>query len=243
MYFLVDDKTKIIFAWSPKCGCSHIKRIFKFLYNNNVDVDDYLLHTDDNHELPIDIENYTTIIISRNPYKRIISGFLDKYNITGYFRDRWKYETLTFSMFINELLKEEWTMIEPCHFTAQTDNLNTQTDNLITQTDNFDRLVIRSECIKIFDIENIDYTYIENLYNKKIPEIVLHKKEGHERKIHDITIDKCVCDLNIDEYYNCNVNIEYFYNEELQNKILKFYENDFHFFKTLGIDYSIASPL
>ena len=33
MYFLVDNENKIIFGWSAKCGCSHIKKLFHFLKN------------------------------------------------------------------------------------------------------------------------------------------------------------------------------------------------------------------
>jgi len=32
MYFLVDNDKQIIFGWSAKCGCSHIKNIFWFLH-------------------------------------------------------------------------------------------------------------------------------------------------------------------------------------------------------------------
>ena len=41
----------------------------------------------------------------------------------------------------------------------------------------------------------------------------------------------------IDEYYNFNVDIKYFYNENLKSKIFKFYENDFIFFNNFGFDY------
>jgi hypothetical protein len=222
MNFLVDNQNKIIFGWSAKCGCSHIKTIFGFLQNNNIN--NNTIHINDNHNLPDDITNYTTIIISRNPYKRIISGFLDKYKIGGGFRHLWKYDHITFSMFINELEKKEWKMIEYHHFTPQT-------------TLYFDIKILNSKCIKFYDIENIDYNYIENLYNKKIPETVLNKKQGHERKNYNTTIDTYVYNLNMDEYYNFNVNLKYFYNEELKNKIFKFYENDFYFFKENGIDY------
>ena len=35
MFFLVDTNKKIIFGWSAKCGCSHIKTIFWFLQSDN----------------------------------------------------------------------------------------------------------------------------------------------------------------------------------------------------------------
>ena len=79
MFFTVDNKNKIIFGWSAKCACSHVKNIFLFLQNGFIPEK---IHTGkDIHKLPADIENYTTLIFSRSPYKRIISGFLDKYKI------------------------------------------------------------------------------------------------------------------------------------------------------------------
>ena len=222
MFFLVDNKYKIIFGWSAKCGCSHVKRIFNFLTTNKIDG---IIHTgNEMHKLPDDIINYTTIIISRNPYKRLISGFLDKYSINGHFRHFWKYKFITFSRFIDELVKNDWKMIEYHHFTPQT-------------TEGFDEKILLSKCIKCYDIENIDYNYIEELYNIKIPEILLNKKEGHERKQNELSYNNYVYDLRMMVYYDFNVDIKYFYNENLKNKVFNFYKNDFDFFKKLGFDY------
>jgi hypothetical protein len=222
MFYLVDNERKIIFGWSAKCGCSHIKNIFYFLQNDKID---NVIHTSkDWNVLPDDIENYTTIVISRNPYKRIISGFLDKYRIGGQFRRLWKYNTVTFSKFVSELEKRDYKMIEKHHFTPQT-------------SEKFNIKMLKSKCIKFYDIENIDYNYIENLYDKKIPEEVLQKKFGNERVKYGTTIDKYVYNLPMKTYANSNVNFKYFYNENLRNRILKFYKNDFAFFYNLGIDY------
>lgn len=222
MLFLVDSKKKILFGWSAKCGCSHIKNIYWFLQTNNIN---NVIHSaNDMNNLPDDIENYTSILIIRNPYKRIVSGFLDKYRKNGEFRKLWKYNNITFSMFVNELEKGNWEMIDRRHFTPQT-------------TESFDIKVLKSKSIKLYDLENIDYNYIEKLYNKKIPEVVLHKKQGHERDQFNKNVDSYVYNVNIDEYYLSNVAIKYFYSQELKNKILKIYKNDFMFFLNNGFDY------
>jgi len=223
MFFLIDDNHKVIFGWSAKCGCSHIKRIFWFLQNDKVDNQ---IHTPkDYNDLPDDITNYTIIIIGRNPYKRIISGFLDKYKKEGQFVHLWKYESITFTMFIDELIKNDWKMIDNHHFTQQT-------------SEAFDKKIIESKCIKCYDIENIDYNYIEELYDIKLPEILLHKKTGHERKKYESDFSEYVYDLDMNKYYDFNIDMKYFYNEELKNKIFNFYETDFIFFKEFGIDYT-----
>ena len=224
MLFLVDGTKKIIFGWSAKCGCSHIKNIYWFLQNGNID---NIIHTsNDNCKLPDDLTDYTTIIIIRNPFKRIVSGFLDKYKKDGSFRKYWKYDNITFSMFINEIEKKNWKMIDKHHFTPQT-------------TEQFNDKIFESKNIKFFDIENIDYEYIEKLYNIDIPEIILNKKQGHERQKYDKDITTYVYDMNLDDYIFNNIDIKYFYNEELKNKICEIYKNDFILFKKYGFDFTI----
>jgi len=226
MFFLVDTNKKIIFGWSAKCGCSHIKTIFYFLQTDNL-VNPIHTKKDYNNKLPNDIENYITIIFIRNPYKRIISGFLDKYKKKGGFRHLWKNPFLSFSQFVDKLINCDWKTINKHHFTPQT-------------TENFDKKILLSKNIKFYDIGKIDYEYIEQLYNKKIPECVIKKKMGHERLLNvnvERYYNKYVYDLHIDDYINYNINTKYFYNEEIREKVFNFFINDFIFFKENGFDY------
>jgi hypothetical protein len=220
MYFLVDDKNKVVFGWSTKCGCSHIKTIFYFLTGQ-----DKIIHTiDDMMELPENIENYNTIIFCRNPYERIVSGFLEKYKKNGQLRIIWKHKDINFTLFVDELIKNDWKMVEHHHFTQQT-------------SEKFEFRILKSKTIKFFDIKNINYQYIENLFDKKISDNILNKRYGHERKIYDNTINNYIYDLNIDEYFESNVDLKYFYNNNIKNKIFNFYKQDFEFFYENGIDY------
>lgn len=223
MKFLIDDKLKIIIGWSAKCGCSHIKKIFWYLLTNN---ENYKIHTmKENNSLPDDIENYILILIIRNPYERLVSGFLDKYKPKGTFRKLWKNKELSFSDFVNELVKNNWSVIDNHHFTPQT-------------TERFDeKLILKAKELKIFDIKNIDYSYIENLYNKKITDNLLNFRGGHERKA-TTPLEKDVYNLDMKLYYEYNVNVKYFYSEDIKHKIYDFYKNDFTFFKKLGFDYT-----
>jgi len=190
------------------------------------------IHTvKDMNKLPNNNENYTTIIFTRNPYKRIISGFLDKYRKYGEFRYRWKDLFLSFSHFVDKLINYDWKIIDFHHFAPQTSEV-------------FDKKILLSKIIKFYDISKIDYEYIEQLYNKKIPECIINKRQGHELtlsvKIKD-SYDKYVYDLHIDDYIDDyidhNMDIKYFYNEELRKKVFNFFINDFTFFKENGIDY------
>ena len=227
MFFLIDKVEKIIFGWSAKCGCSHIKNIFYFLQTNN---EINHIHTDrDKLDLPTDIENYTTIIFIRNPYKRIISGFLDKYKACGQFRHYWTSPHLTFKLFVDELIQNNWKKIDEHHFTPQT-------------TEAFDKRIFLSKTIKFYDITSIDYGYIEDLYKKQIPSSVLQKKEGHERQTQITNIKSLkeyVYDKNIDTYIDYDIEVKYFYNKEIQAKIFNFYKADFTLFKENHFDYNI----
>ena len=228
MRFLLDNENKILFGWSAKCGCSHIKRIFWFLYKGyGIDYTIHNIHNKDEfNNLPNDIENWRTVIIGRNPYKRVISGFIDKYRINGQYRHLWKHNNISFVTFINELEKNDWIMIDEHHFIQQTG-------------ESFSMNILNSKTFRYFDLENIDYTYIEQLYNKKIPKSILNIKEGHERKIKNIDMNNYIYDLNMDEYCTYNVDYKYFYNEELKQKIYNFYKSDFDFFQKIGFEYNI----
>jgi hypothetical protein len=76
---------------------------------------------------------------------------------------------LTFSQFVDKVINSDWETIDEHHFTSQT-------------TEKFDEKILLSKIIKFYDISNIDYEYIEQLYNKKIPECIINKKQGHERE-------------------------------------------------------------
>lgn len=227
MFFCVNEEKKIIFGWSAKCGCTHIKLIFKYLsglnYNN--------AHTKDTYKnlKDLDTQNYTIILFVRNPYKRIISGFLEKYNLNGALRSKWNenFDKINFELFVNELTDNKFKIINYHHFTTQTSeafNLNK---------------INNAKSLKIFDIKSIDYNYIETLFNKKIDESLLNKRGGHERKKFQENYKGKVYNVQMEEYFNYNVEIEQFYNEEIKEKVYNFYKNDFDFLKSHGFNYDI----
>jgi hypothetical protein len=122
MYFIIDEKRKIAFGYSAKAGCSHIKRIFWYLTEDNLN---HKLHKDKREysKIPDDYKNYTFILIVRNPYKRLVSGFLDKYNSNpvGELRNNFKKKEITFEDFVGYVVREDCK--EPNHihhFSPQT---------------------------------------------------------------------------------------------------------------------------
>jgi len=222
MYFLIDKKLKIIFGWSAKCGCSHIKKIFKYLC---YDKDHTNVHsTGDYNDLPYDVEQYVIILIIRNPYDRLVSGFLDKYNIKKPLRKQWPIQYIRFCDFVDKLVEKNWDIVDQHHFTPQT-----------TENFNLEKLLL-SKRLSVYDIKNIDYEYIESLYNKKIPEHILNFRGGHENKKTNL-LEEYVYNLNMEDYNDYKVPTKYFYSNDIKEKVNGFFENDFKIFREFGFNY------
>lgn len=121
-------------------------------------------------------------------------------------------------MFVNELIKNDYKMINEHHFTPQTSEF-------------FDlNKILNGKKLYIYDINNIDYDTLTNLYSKKIEKKLLNFRGGHERKVTK-KIDKNVYDLDMKEYINYKIDTKYFYNDELQKLVYNFYYDDFKFFE------------
>jgi hypothetical protein len=225
MYFLTDNINKVIFGWSAKCGCSHIKKIFYYLTMNIFEDN---LHIDYSG-IKLLSEEYKIFIFIRNPYERIISGFIHKYNDNGSYRKLWDNNIpLTFNNFVNELITDNYKMVEEHHFTPQL-------------SEKWDDSLYNHKNLKIYDINNIDYVYIEKLYNKKIPEILINFKGGHENKKELFDYPKNIVIYNIlqKDYIDKKPLTKNFYNEDIKNKILSFYKKDFEYFNSIGYKYDI----
>lgn len=234
MYFLIDENKLTIFGWSAKCGCTHIKNIFYFLKydkfveeNNHVSMHSIFKWSRLSNNILDNINKFTIIIFCRNPYKRIVSGFRDKYAHNGEIRYKWPdKKNIRFKKFVNQL--GNWKYIDFHHFTPQT-------------SEAFNFKITEGKIFKCFDIENIDYDFIEKLYNKKIPSQIINFKGEHVKQdlIKDEFKTKNIFDLNLDVYNSYKISYKYFYDEEIKEKVYDFYKNDFLLFSKYGIDYEI----
>lgn len=223
MRFIVNEDKKIIFGWSPKCGCTHVKNMVYFLENKYLDkthISEY-----DTYELPYDISSYIIIIIIRNPYKRIISGLFDKYKSDGVFRDKWTVsDQLCFSNFLNKLFEEKYDLVDYEHFSPQTSGWFEESIESHTKT-------------IIYDLENIDYEYLGSLYNKTIPiDVRLYRGTHFNKNIQPF--NEPAYDIEIDKVAGYKIAIDFFYNQELINKMLHIFKKDFEFFESKGFYYS-----
>lgn len=228
MLFLIDDKNKIIIGWSAKCGCSHIKKIFYYL--NNQDYSNDKLHRCYNSKLPSNINEYTTFIIVRNPYQRIVSGFIEKYNPdNGTLNKRWgNNNNLTFKNFVDEIIKNTWQKIEHHHFSPQT-----------SEGFNYN-IISKSKNLYVYDIKNINYEKISSIYNMNIPNELISFRGNHSRKTTKNNIfNSNIYNMKLQEIYEYDIDYSLFYNEEIKTKIYSFFKKDFIFCNLYGINYNI----
>jgi hypothetical protein len=216
MMFLVDYKLKIIIGWSAKCGCTHIKHIFEYFIAgvNKTSSDIHSTIQQYTTTLPHDIQNYHVVMILRNPFDRIVSGFLDKYKKGGPLRNNWPNDTITFSQFVHQVIQRNWAIVDYHHFCPQTEEY-------------FNPNVFKAKTCKLFDLTSIDYRYLENMFRKKIPNNLIEHKGNHTRKSSTQTWTTPVYDVEMDTYINYNVDYSLFYNDDLKKKVYKFYYNDF----------------
>jgi hypothetical protein len=204
--------------------------IYKYLTKNIVNFDNR--HAETYNKLGFFDHTYTIIIIIRNPFIRLISGFHEKYRKDGQFEKLWKSKkVLNFKNFVDELVSNSHC-IENHHFTPQL-------------SEEWNDKIYNHKNLKIYDLENIDYDYLEQVYNKKIPKNILQYR-GHFRssimknkkiikqdniKVYDFEIDK----FEVGAQYSCDL----YYNEDIEKKVLLFYKKDFDFFTKQGFNYSI----
>jgi len=231
MYFLVDKRNKVVFGWSAKCGCSHIKKIFKYLQNGRLDNEVHV--SQDEGKLPADMSEYTTILIIRNPYERIVSGFLDKYRPGFACRKKIPAEKqilFSFEKFVDYLVRYKWTYIDRHHFTPQT-----------TEAFRPDR-IHRSKVLRVFDLKSIDYAYIEGLYGKTIPPELLAYRGGPVARnpSHPVPFPMSkVFHLDMSLYLDYKVVAKQFYNPDIKAKVQAFYKEDLQYFDQLGFHYDM----
>lgn len=233
MFFLINEEKKIIFGYSPKCGCTKIKMYFNYysglcdysFLNYDLPYNFKIPHNFNTYNgLPENHSEYKIILFIRNPYKRIVSGFIERYCVARY---RLNIRDLNFEQFINELDLNGVQRINSEHFSPQLSQK--YEDNMKFE--------------KVFDIENIDFNYLDELFGKKMNENLVkvrttHQmkyKEKYENEIPAFRLNKIILKRMSEK-----PNWKYFMNSDIINKINKFYKKDLDFFKDNGFDFYLT---
>lgn len=230
MHFIADEKNKIIFGYTPKCGCTHIKNIFYYLRDDMIhpNVHCPTLREPISQNVLDNIQDYSVFVFIRCPYERLVSGFLDKYRVCGEFRKMWTEKRLTFSAFVDELVSNTWKKVERNHFDRQM-RIDVSLQCVLTQC----------KTLTVYDLKHIDYNDISQKYNKHIPQRLIEFRGGHDRKQSETWTGEYVHDLVMETYYDFKVPIPLFYTPEIKEKVDAFFADDFAFATEHGHMYNL----
>jgi len=264
MKFLFDPVNKTIFGYSPKCGLTHINNLFDFLFDKQPSNHSHNHHMD---KIPPDIEEYTMILVVRNPFERIISGFIHRYGRSSCYQNLWNQyldKPLTFRNFVDELTtqKKNAIMIDWYHFIPQTSedfhkimsNINGYASLKIYNGTPEGRLARDStartkdvnmypfdktpKSILIYEIGKIDYAHLEKIYGKSIPSNIQNFRGGHENRSRE-SISYPVYDLHINEYLSKRPLTACFFDDDILAKVSAFYEADLKFLRSVGMEIKV----
>ena len=195
MPIFIDHKKKNIFVTSYKCAFSTLFSLFKKHYGLSYSERIFSSKHAEFQDYIYDLTSYTDYkvnTICRNPYKRLVSGFLGR---TVPLRPG----KITFGDFVKELLLKN----DDVHFTNQCNYLLTNAIN-----NNF------------IDISNLD-VIMENEYDEIIYENTTNYDKNNESCMCDATTEDLFMMANYPKYeyfYNSNIicDVNYLYSEDFK---------------------------
>lgn len=228
MYFLINTRYRVAFGWSAKCGCTMVKSLFFELSGVFMpNVHGAWLWAG----LPPDGGGFEVIVFARNPYERLVSGFLDKY---GRSRELEASDPLpeegatSFSRFVRWLEQEGMRTRSPNfvhHFTPQLS----------------EAWLDSMPVAKVYDIKAIDHEYLQARFESTIA--------PRERRMNagaPVAGQRTGAGLlPISQLANLAVVPEYasFYDAETKAAVARIYRRDLEFFRRAGLAYDTeAAP-
>ena len=222
MKYIIIEPKKIILFWSPKSGSTSIIAMLLKYYNITV-ANSYQTHFWKYYESDIscrfqsnkNYDDYNIIVVVRNPYHRIVSGFIGKFcrkNAPNKMIDG----CVNFEDFVNIFHNNPDIVlnIDREHFSFQTDGEGYDFLNKLSKYKN----------IKFYDINEIDK--IAKILN--VPGCNLNNRKILNSGKQLLT--KYVYNLNyllLDNYLITNYSL--FYNENIKSKVYEIYQDDFVF--------------
>lgn len=228
MYFLTDNKNKVILGWSAKSACTHVKHIFCHYCGITIPKGKTVHAVCGYHGLPKNYsshhQKYTIVIFVRNPFKRLVSGFLNKPQLIHIPPQEKTFERLT-----KMLLNGRWNKLDPGgkghHFRPHLS----------------EKYIDHLKPDYVFDIERIDYNKLDELFRRTLPEElkIFRGHAGHCTNYHDDQRGPNPWKIPHRNLPNPRPPYQMFYDDELKKKVRIIYKKDFAFFEKHGIHFDV----
>lgn len=217
MKFLVNHDKKLLIGWSRKCACGTVKKWFcdfsGIYVPEEVSIHDYIRNNKQllGIEPSFNYREYTKVLVIRNPYARLVSGYVDKVVFSGTLN-----VAETFGEFVDKLVKGK---IKNSHFFLQTG------EDFIHLKWNY---VIKQESLKF------GFDRLNNHFGIEIP---LNRLGAMKKKDPKYSGEKPAYLLDIEEVKEYNPEWWFYYNNQIQSRIFSYYKRDFEYFRKLGKKY------
>lgn len=226
MYPFINKKKKIIFWWSAKSGCSTVKSIMFELIFPKINISklpaSYFHKSIAKPKNKITLEEakqYINILFIRDPYKRLVSGFIDKC-----------------------IINKKNRFFKPKNFIDAVDNISKldpdKNHHFCPQTS--EHFIKELKYDIIYDIERINYEQLSILCGKKIIDRKFYQTGYSQEQLSNqrsyllnynelLSLKK---KKDIPPYYT-------FYNIDIIEAVKKYYQEDFNFFSINHFKYTI----
>jgi Sulfotransferase family len=233
MFFLVSHKYKFLMGWSAKSGCSSVKHwyldvhgvdksqlgmpVYKAIGYANTQ------YTRLDWNNPGLYQDYRKYAVVRNPYSRVVSGFVNKYIIENRLPNRgWR----TFNQFLQMLSEDaEFTTVDTHHFTPQFSEAYRGFERAGFEFD----FVVRVESLEEGLKSICAYHGLEDVDIGDVNRTMY----GEAYKVYSNVANRA-----IDEFDRENIPpFEYFYDIKAMKKVISIYATDFQHLDALGIAY------
>lgn len=230
MFFLISHQPRFIAGWSAKCACTEIKRWYVAAsglpYPRDMPAEELhaLIGYGDTPYTYIGrwlYFRYFKFAVIRNPYKRLVSGFLNKYVVE---KSRPNHGWTTFAQFVDALEADpQYRLVDLHHFVPQTGEAFPVALRRHWRWD------------AVVDVDQFSDAMAAVNQRLKIDLPIGHSNRTPRA---GVAVPRA-WNLSLEELANCSPAYAEFYDDALRARVRRYYRQDFEYFSSLGHEFKI----